>query len=307
MSWRRLGLIWDPSDAPGWAASHAALPIALVLDDRVRVIHTVRDALGRSMGSWFDFIPGEDRTLRYADRPSLIPGRTGFFDDSGAMPSTTWMEGDELHCLYVGWNLSQSVPFRHAIGHAMSTDLGATFVRSSDGPVLDRSQMDPSFVTAPFVMQSEPERLWYVSCIEWVEQGENLRHRYHIKHARRIGPMSWVPDGTVCIDFASDDEYAISRPSIVREGSGYRMWFASRGRSYRVRSATSPDGRTWRREQGESLGVSADGFDSEMTAYPSVFEWQGSRYMLYNGNGYGRSGVGLAVYSDRAESHMDAP
>ena len=32
-----------------------------------------------------------------------------------------------------------------------------------------------------------------------------------------------------------------------------------------------------------------------MVEYPYVFDWQGRRYMLYNGNGYGLTGVGLAV------------
>jgi hypothetical protein len=29
--------------------------------------------------------------------------------------------------------------------------------------------------------------------------------------------------------------------------------------------------------------------------YPCVFEHRGSKYMLYNGNGYGRTGFGIAV------------
>jgi hypothetical protein len=32
-----------------------------------------------------------------------------------------------------------------------------------------------------------------------------------------------------------------------------------------------------------------------MIEYPAVFDAGGRRYMLYNGNGYGRSGMGLAV------------
>jgi len=29
--------------------------------------------------------------------------------------------------------------------------------------------------------------------------------------------------------------------------------------------------------------------------YPYVFDHAGSRYMLYNGNGYGRTGFGIAI------------
>jgi hypothetical protein len=45
------------------------------------------------------------------------------------------------------------------------------------------------------------------------------------------------------------------------------------------------------------IDVSDDGWDSEMIEYPFVFKHDGLRYMLYNGNGYGRSGFGLAVAS----------
>ena len=31
-----------------------------------------------------------------------------------------------------------------------------------------------------------------------------------------------------------------------------------------------------------------------MQAYPHVFTFEGGVYMLYNGNGYGTSGIGLA-------------
>ena len=44
----------------------------------------------------------------------------------------------------------------------------------------------------------------------------------------------------------------------------------------------------------------AEEWDSEMQAYPAVFDRGGRRYLLYNGNGYGRSGVGYAV-SEREE------
>jgi len=32
-----------------------------------------------------------------------------------------------------------------------------------------------------------------------------------------------------------------------------------------------------------------------MIEYPYVFEHKGERYMLYNGNGYGKTGIGIAV------------
>ena len=75
-----------------------------------------------------------------------------------------------------------------------------------------------------------------------------------------------------------------------------RMWYASRGDSYRIGYAESKDGLTWTRKDHESgIDVSESGWDSEMLAYPYVFAHEGDYYMLYNGNDYGKTGIGLAV------------
>lgn len=43
------------------------------------------------------------------------------------------------------------------------------------------------------------------------------------------------------------------------------------------------------------IDVSSSGWDSEMIEYPFAFHHSGALYMLYNGNGYGKTGFGLAV------------
>ena len=82
------------------------------------------------------------------------------------------------------------------------------------------------------------------------------------------------------------------------------MWYSYRGQpsitTYRIGYAESPDGVHWSRmdEKMHSLDVSEGGWDSEMICYPYVFDHKGKRYMLYNGNGYGKTGFGLAVLED---------
>ena len=77
------------------------------------------------------------------------------------------------------------------------------------------------------------------------------------------------------------------------------MWYSYRpgdGTAYRIAYASSADGVHWQRQlTTANLPVSASGWDAEMTAYPFVFQHHGHYYMLYNGNGYGRSGFGLAI------------
>ena len=78
------------------------------------------------------------------------------------------------------------------------------------------------------------------------------------------------------------------------------MWYSFRAQptidSYRIGYAESADGLEWvRMDDRVGIDVSSSGWDSEMICYPKVFEHQGKLYLLYNGNGYGKSGFGLAV------------
>ena len=72
--------------------------------------------------------------------------------------------------------------------------------------------------------------------------------------------------------------------------------FANLTLSKTIGFASSQDGRSWVRNDAlAGIDVSAEGWDSEMVCYPSVFEHRRYLYMLYNGNGYGETGFGLAV------------
>ena len=78
------------------------------------------------------------------------------------------------------------------------------------------------------------------------------------------------------------------------------MWYSYRGqpsiKTYRIGYAESTDGINWARMDDKAgIDVSESGWDSQMVCYPFVFDHQGERYMLYNGNDYGKTGIGLAV------------
>jgi hypothetical protein len=48
-------------------------------------------------------------------------------------------------------------------------------------------------------------------------------------------------------------------------------------------------------DEEAGIDVSPSGWDSDMVEYACVFDHDGSRHMLYNGNGYGETGIGYAV------------
>ena len=81
------------------------------------------------------------------------------------------------------------------------------------------------------------------------------------------------------------------------------MWYSYRANgkidTYRIGYAESLDSRNWRRkDQLANIDISVSGWDSEMICYPSVFKLNSKTYMLYNGNGYGKTGFGLAILEE---------
>jgi len=288
----------DAGGAP-WAVSHAALPVVEAQSGgRHRVYFSARDERGRARIGWGDVELGHPSTWTVSREPSIDIGRLGAFDDSGVTSSCLVIhEGRQYH-YYTGWSLGTTVPFYLNAGLAVSDDGGATIRRLSDAPLLDRSAVDPLLTASPWVLVDNGVwRMWYISATEWRMRGGRPEHRYHIRYAESRDGVAWDRRGIVCIDYKSDDEHALGRPCVVYDRGTYRMWFSHRGDRYRIGYAESSDGIVWRRDDDAAgIDVSADGWDSEMIEYPCVFDAGGRRLMLYNGNDYGRTGIGLAEW-----------
>lgn len=296
--WEKLGRVFVPDGTCPWMRTHAALPVARVLGvARVEVVFCGRDERQRSRIGRFELDPEHPGRVRgLSQRPLLDLGSLGAFDDSGVTPSCLVEAGGELFLYYTGWSLGVSVPFTFGIGLARSRDGGTTFERVSRAPVLGRTAVDPYLAASPSVLVEDGRwRMWYVSGVEWRLVEGRPQHWYHVRYAESADGVRWEPTGRVALDFASPDEHAFGRPCVRRDGALYRMWYAVRGARYRIGYAESTDGGTWERRDDEAgIEPSAEGWDAEMIEYPEVFEHAGARYLLYNGNGYGATGIGLA-------------
>jgi hypothetical protein len=282
--------------------THAALPVAQNLDgDRFRVYFCSRDIAGRAQIGYLEMnLAKPDEILVLGEEPVIRVGPLGSFDDSGVTSSWIVNQESKQYQYYTGWTRGITVPFYFYIGLATSHDGGMTFEKVSMAPILDRNTIDPYLTASPCVLIEDGVwKMWYVSGARWASENGHPKHFYHIRYAESSDGVHWHRTGTVCVDFKSSDEYAIARPCVLRDSEGYKMWYSYRGESYRIGYAESDDGIRWVRKDGEvGIDVSLDGWDSEMIEYPFVFDHGGRRYMLYNGNSYGMTGIGLAVLAE---------
>jgi hypothetical protein len=162
---------------------------------------------------------------------------------------------------------------------------------------------DPISLSYPWV-QARPSGvfdMWYGSTLKWDAGNNEMLHV--IQHATSDDGCNWYRNG-LAVPYELGLAQAFSRPTTVLNESGeFEMWFSFRsgtGQKYRIGYARSANGKNWMLDlKGAGIDVSPSGWDSEMIEYPFVFDHDGARYMLYNGNGHGKTGFGLAVLDDR--------
>lgn len=311
MGWNKKGCIFkiEDYDIP-WAKTHACVPTAHLLDkETIRIYYAPRNEKGQSIPTFFDVSATDPRQVKYVHKePIMHLGDLGTFDDGGIMPCCTVKVGGKIYLYYVGWNPSASVPYRNAIGLAISDDDGMTFRRPFPGALVDRNRTEPYFTASPWIMRESAENwhMWYASSTGFVTINGKVEPIYIIKYAHSKNGVDWQRENRTCITPESAEE-ANARATVFKENGIYHMWYAYRGSrdfrdgagAYRLGYARSNDAINWeRRDENAGIKYSKTGWDSTMQTYPCILNTGSSRYLFYNGNGFGATGIGFAVWED---------
>lgn len=301
-TWKKLGNLFCPDHNSPWMVSHAANPFPVFIDnDLLRVYFSSRDEKNRSYVTYVELdCTNNFEVVKIANEPVITPGSPGLFDDSGASLGCIVVTPDKsMMFYYLGWNLKVTVPWQNSIGLAIGKNYGSLPVKARRAPIVDRNEIDPFSISYPFVLLEDGKfKMWYGSNLEWGSNQTDMNHV--IKYAESNDGVNWERKGIISLHHKYENEYAISKPFIAKINNRYLAWYSFRGHgptpTYRIGYAESLDGMAWeRKDEHAGITVSENGWDSEMICYPSLFTYQDKYHMLYNGNGYGKTGFGLAV------------
>lgn len=296
MGWLKLGILYEPPGTHAKLLSHAANPLPIFLqDDTYRIFFSGRDAQNRSSVGAVDVDVVRRKVVHEYREPWFTHGPEGSFYEAGVSIGNGY-EAEGKHFIgFMGWQNQQGSHWRGDIGRLQLGEDGGLALDSAT-PMMGADATDPISLSYPFVMHDGQQyRMWYGSTVTWDAGNAEMLHV--IKHAHSPDGLHWHRDG-LAVPYALGEAQAFSRPSVVRDAQGYHMWFSYRSGSgvpYRIGYAHSVDGLEWQRADA-GIDVSSHGWDSEMLCYPFVFHHAGTRYMLYNGNGYGRTGFGIALW-----------
>lgn len=297
MKWIKQGQIFHVDNDNEFLLSHASNPLAINLNDDIfRVFFSGRNVDNKSSVGYVDIDIITHDVIDYCKEPLLKFGENGSFYSHGISIGNMYKDFNGINnILFMGWQIPDGGHWRGDVGKIEVLEN----LRMKLNPIsafMSVDSEDQVSLSYPWVEFHEGVyKMWYGSTIDWTSENGEMIHV--IKYATSKDGESWEKHG-VAIPYELGVAQAFSRPTVLIDQNGYKMWFSYRsgsGQKYRIGFAKSIDGINWERVDGDvGIDISNKGWDSEMICYPFVFSHKESTYMLYNGNDYGRYGFGLA-------------
>ena len=295
IQFQRIGRIFDPQafTTNEITLSHAANPVVIRIDETTyRIFFNSRDSNQRSSVYSFDFDMKNQSLIPDTLRDQFLLGNTdGYFKDGVSLGSHFELDG--VYWIgFMGWT---NPPYKHWYGKIgrFKLDSNYDFEYMEEKPWFDLSTHDPISLSYPAVyFNKNVMHVWYGSTLSW--DGGN-GEMVHVLKEKVSEDFVHFEDSNRFVEWEMGKSQAFSRPSIVLVNDKFLMAYSVRGNltKYQIgfgiveeNSAVvahlttfSPSSSTW---------------ETEMVEYPYLISHNDEIYMFYNGNAYGKSGIGLA-------------
>lgn len=309
MRWEKLGLIFEiPFRGFGeFGVSHCANPRAINIGGEIfRIFYCVRDKANRSSVFAIDFDISSLSVVNIYEEPFLIYGESDSFFSDGISIGNFYEVDGVWYLTFMGWTNREGEHWFGQIGTAeLTSDFQLVIKSDRTKPMVSLDRFDPISLSYPWVVKLADDKyeMWYGSTKSWI--AESNQEMIHIIRRRVSNDGFNWSEPVEEIPFEEGVAQAFSSPCVYDFGKYQRMWFSYRsgtGTAYTIGSAISFNERRWSLTLDEVTvrpSTAKSDWDSEMVEYPFVFPHKGNLYMLYNGNGYGKTGFGLAVLSEQ--------
>ena len=300
MKWEKKGLIHSPRKNAFWNQKYDILPTPYYIEEKniVRVFFGTTDNENYGRVSYIDLNASNLKEIIYEHDNYIIDlGKDGTFDDCGVVPSCI-IKKDNNYLLYtVGFQRTVKTPYMIFPGLTISKDL-KSFERVSNAPILPRNKFRYISQGAPCVIYDDNKyKMWHWYATKWINIEGKLFMDYHIGYAESSDAINWDMKEEPCLIPEKElGEFAVARPYVFKKNNIYHMYYSTRYIKglYRITHAISSDGLSWTKMSDKPFDVSEEGWDSEMTCYPSIITIKNKTYMFYNGNNNGETGFGYA-------------
>ena len=296
--WRDLGTVFRGDGLAPWMYSHGYVPTAWLLEDRIRIFAAFWDADRVGRIGRVDLDRHDPRiVLDHARVPVLDVGAPGAFDAHGVTPMAVAADGDALRLYYAGWQRTEGARYLLFTGLAVSLDGGLSFRRHADTPVLDRVPGHHLVRTGFFAPEGAAWRAWLALSDGMIDIAGKPTPRYRLATCESADGITWPAAARNCLLPEADGIFGFGRSAIWRSAEGYHGMISVRRRSgYRIEYAHSADGISWSPPGQGGYALPPALVGQAETMFPSTVTVGTTRYVFYNGDGFGREGVRCAQW-----------
>lgn len=295
-TWIKLGKLYDPIPIDDNLLTHASNPIPIKLkDDIFRIFFSGRNKNDKSSVGYVDIDILKKNVLNICDSSVFSFGNKSSFFSHGVSIGSDYNIKNSRYILFMGWQIPNNEHWRGDIGR-LEIIRNKNLRLTPNNKFLSTDDVDKISLSYPWIcFDKGVYKMWYGSTISWTSSNGEMIHV--INYATSLNGKNWKKHG-IAIPYEIGKAQAFSRPTVLIKNNEYHMWYSYRsglGEKYQIGYSYSSDGVKWIRKH-DKVGIkkSEKGWDSEMICYPYVFEHKSQIYMLYNGNGHGKSGFGLA-------------
>lgn len=312
---------WNPvlRPDPGRSAESTCCmnPFAVRVGDEYRLYYAGGDEGGHKR-ICLATSPIDDPT-RFARHGVVLDlGEAGAFDENWCVLPLLHRFGDRWHLYWTGRDSSGHAGLQsfRGIGLAFSDD-GIRFERYSPEPVIVGDQVesfpDNKGIAGGGTILREPSakggvryRMYYTLAVGTPSGDVRIDQAKHCAVCHSADGIHW-DDHRLVMSPRPDISYedvAVAAPFVWRDGELYRMLYSAIGTRwgyYSLGEAASGDGYEWHRAAGDgSLSLAPtpdipDSWEAQMVEYACVVPENDGLRLLYCGNGYGATGIGMAT------------
>ena len=310
MKWEKKGFIYKPDGEMSWMHSHAYLPTPIVLDDTIRIYMAFwdKDKIGRI--GYIDVGTDDPKNIKnISPTPCLDIGSPGRFDDHGVSPTGIVMKDGIFYLLYMGWHLSQTIPYQLFTGIARSSD-GKEFSAYNRAPYFDRTRDAPFARSGVSFVNDDPSWTVLVEGIKWIWFPQYKRYWLDTRLVFEQLRHEQLGDRNRCHISLSKEpgEFSFGRPWIVEDKRTYHLFFNTRKvidptiytQHYAYSEGNLNNGSMmFNRLISPLLELGKEGeFDSKSMSHASIIKVKDKWLMFYCGNDFGGEGIGYAECKD---------
>ena len=278
----------------GKELNYASNPLIIKITEQInRLFFNSRDENNRSSIYSIDLLGEDFATISDSIRLQHAFGQANSFYSHGISIGNSFKLGEKNYISIMGWKNNPGEHWSGRIGK-VEVDSNSDLMRIDEKVWFDLDEEDPISLSYPAIYQEGTTlSMWYGSTVTWDSGNGEMLHI--LKEKRSKDGINFISSTSV-IPFKMDQAQAFSRPSIVNYNNRNLMAYSYRGSNdkYKIGFVWLDDFSTATQVGGiPPFLPSRENWENEMVEYPSLFVRNKKLFMLYNGNDYGKTGIGI--------------